>query len=354
MGDKNGWATTGEQFKADPATLRGYGENVAKLHQNFEQDTTGSGMNLGGIGQDWSISTGFYPPGTTCSQLADRNGADILSALQDCATNLISIPSAILTMADLVENVAAHGTAQVNAAEANAMEWAFVTPGADKPAGVPSYIKGTIQGNLAAAATTSGTEKPIPSLSGTQAGTSVQAYATADGGRRYVVESPNGRHTEWTEDKQGRKTYQLVRAADGSEITTSYSNGKPTGTTTTSVKSTTDNYVNGKLVAKVPSTQGSSGPVTMTEKSDVQSVTDSQSVTESRKVNGKVETTTEHVVVTKYTDGTESHRYYTETGSHISDDTTIGRQTPANTYADIADQAPKETAAARQGQLGGM
>lgn len=326
--DKNvgGWQSSGDHLDADPNTLRGYGENIAKLRFDFQLDVTGVGTGLSGTGRDNSISTGMFEPGQTCSDLVDSNGQEILAALNNFVVRFTAIPAGALTMADLFDGVVAHGKAMF-AAQAEAMEWAFAMPGAHKPAGVPSYIKGTIQGEMRKHAG-GGTDHSEDKLlqSGHYSGADVEVYSTAGGGKRYVLHTPGGGYVEWGEDAKGNRTYQVTQQGAGPVVTTNYSEGKVSGVTKRYTSTT------------------SPIPVVYKEK-DVVSVVDERQVVETYDKDGKKTTTVDHTVVTKYSDDTESHDYYTEKNGKTTDEATVNRQPPAATPETWTDLAKKQSTA---------
>lgn len=326
--DKGIWASSGDHLDADPATLRGYGENIAKLRGDFQTDVMGAGANLRGTGRDTSISTGMYEPGQTCNDLVDSNGQEFTAALNDLLTSMTAIPAAILTMADLFDGTVARGTAMINA-QCDAMEWAFAMPGATKPAGVPSYIKGTILGKMKEFA--AGGAKFDDKLlnSGLYSGASVAVYSTAGGGMRYVVRTPDGGYLEWGEDAKGNRTYQTTQNGNGPLVTTNYSTDKDGKVTTTVTK----------RYAPSSTTLQSSG------EKGVVSVVDEQQKVESYDKDGKLTTTVDHTVTKKYSDDTETHTYTTEKNGKTTTTGTVGRQPAPTTPETWSDLAKKQSEA---------
>jgi hypothetical protein len=327
------WASSGDHLEADPATLRGYGQNIAKLRWDFQTDITGAGTSLRGTSKDSSLSTGLYEPGQTCNDLVDSNGQEFVSALNDLLTSMTAIPAAALTMADLFDGVVAHGKAMINA-QGDAMAWAFATPGATRPSGVPSYIKGTIQGEMKKAAA-GGKGKFDDKLvdEGLYSGAAVQVYSTAGGGKRYVVRTPGGGYAEWGENAKGVRTYQTTYNGNGPVVTKVYSEGE--------VLSTTKRYR--------PTTAPL--PVVFSEK-DVVSVVDEQQKVETYDKDGKLTTTTDHVLVTKYSDNTESHTYSTDKNGKTTTTGTVGRQPAAvtpDTWSELAQKQSQEMVAKAKG-----
>jgi hypothetical protein len=328
--ENGGWASSGEHLDADPATLRGYGQNIAKLRWDFQTDITEAGMNLRGTSKDSSLSTGFYEPGQTCNDLVDSNGQEFTEALNCFLTSLTAIPAGALTMADLFDGVVAHGKAMINA-QGDAMAWAFAMPGATRPAGVPSYIKGTIQGEMKKAAAAGGSGKFEDKWleGGLYSGASVSVYSTAGGGKRYMVRTPGGGYVEWGENAKGERTYQTTYNGDGPVVTKVYSEGEVTST----VKryQPTDTPL----------------PVVFPEEGVV-SVVDEQQKVETYDKDGKLTTTTEHVVVTKYSDSTETHTYSTEKDGKSTTTGTVGRQPAAvtpDTWSELAKKQSQEMVA---------
>jgi hypothetical protein len=325
--NSGGWQSTGDHLDADPSTLRGYGTNIAKLRFDLQLDVTGVGTGLNGVGRDNAISTGTYEPGQTCNDLLDSNGQEVLAALNEFVIRFTDIAAASLTMADLFDGVVARGKAMF-AAQADAMEWAFAMPGAHKPPGVPSYIKGTVLGEMEKHAA-GGADRSEDKLlqDGHYSGTHVQVYSTADGGKRYVVHAPGGGYTEWGEDAKGHRTYEVTQQGDGPVVTTNYSDkGKVTG------------------VSKRYKPTSSPIPVVYKEK-DTVSVVDEQQRVETYDADGKKTTSVAHTVVTKYSDDTESHTYYTDKDGKKTDAVTVNRQPPAVTPDTWTDLAKKQSAA---------
>lgn len=322
--DEGAWASSAEHLEADPATLRGYGQNIAKLRWDLQTDMMNAGSNLRGTSKDGSVSTGMYEPGQTCNDLAGSNGQEFASALNDLLTSMTAIPAAALTMADLFDGVVALGSAMINA-QCDAMEWAFVMPGSTRPAGVPSYIKGTILGEIRKAAA-GGSGKYADELisQGLYTGASVEVYSTAGGGTRYILRTPGGGYVEWGENAKGDRTYQTTYTGDGPVVTKVYSEGE--------VTSTTKRY----RPTSAPL------PVVFSEK-DVVSVVDEQQKVETYDKDGKLTTTVDHVVVTKYDDNTETHTYSTEKNGESTTTGTVGRQPPAVTAETWSDMATKKS-----------
>lgn len=326
MGKKDSegvWASSKDHLEADPATFRGYGENIAKLRLDFQNDILSAETN--GTGRDSSVSTGMYEPGQTCGALVDSNGMEMQSALRDLLTSMTAIPAACLTMGDLFDSVTAHGKAMINA-QADAMAWAFATKGAEKPAGVPAYIEGTIQGFMkeaAAGGAASNGDKLLPG-SGLYSGASVAVYATVGDGKRYVMRTPDGNYVEWGEDADGKRTYEVIQSGNGPMVTTTYKEGE---------------------VDKVSKRYAPTSTIVGHE-SAASSATDERQVVKTYDKDGKLTSTvTDHVVVTKYSDGTETHRYYTEEDGKKTDESFVGRQPPAATAESWKDLAKEQSKA---------
>jgi hypothetical protein len=273
----------------------------------------------------------MFEPGQTCNDLADSNGQEFLDALNDFVVRFTAIAAGCLTMADLFEGVVAQGAAMF-AAQANAMEWAFVMPGAHKPSNVPSYIKGTILGETAKHAG-GGADRGEDKLlqAGHYSGADVQVYSTAGGGKRYVLYTPGGAYTEWGEDAKGNRTYLTTQKGDGPVVTTTYS---------------TDGPDKGKASGVSTRYKPTSSPLPVVFKEkDVVSVVDEQQRVENVDADGKKTTTVAHTVVTKYSDNTESHTYYTDANGKKTNEATVNRQPPAATPETWTDLAKKQSAA---------
>ncbi|WP_027941954.1 hypothetical protein [Amycolatopsis taiwanensis] len=283
------WATDGKALKADPSSFSGYGKNVATLRGNLESDSLPANTALAGGGQDVALSTGGFPPGTTVQKLAGRNAREMAQCLPDLTNNLAAISSVALIMGDLFKDMDAQNSAMLNA-----VEWAFVMPGGNKPADLPYYIdpKQTLE-----SLTEKSTAPPPTDTSGDKLlskfnfGTGeVYTYQTADGGIRSKVITSNG-ETEMYTDKKGNTVYQIEKSSDGKTVTTTYyQHGKPVRGTRQ--VTTTD---------------------TATDKSS--KVTDQKTTVDQLDKDGKVvpkKTTTNHTVTTTYQDGTHTRQYYTE------------------------------------------
>lgn len=323
------WASSVDHLDADPATFRGYGENIAKLRGDFQTDTMGAGLNLRGIGRDTSISTGMYEPGQTCNDLVDSNGVEFTAALNDLLISMTAIPAAMLTMADLFDDLVARGKSMINA-QCDAMEYAFAMPGSTKPAGVPSYIKGTILGEMRKAAA-GGPAKFDDKLvdAGLFSGATVAVYATAGGGKRYVVRTADGQYAEWGEDANGERTYQTIQTGNGPVVTTNYSKDEKGKVMTTVTK----------RYAPSSTTLGSTG------EKGVVSIVDEQQKVESYDAQGKLTTTVDHTIVKKYSDDTETHTYAKEKDGKTTTTGTVPRQPPSTTPETWSDLARKQSEA---------
>jgi hypothetical protein len=320
--DGKGWASSKDHVVADPATMRGYGQNIAKLRFDFQADVLQVGMGLRGIGRDDAISTGMYEPGQTCNALVDNNGQEVVAALNDFLISLTAIPAAALTMADLFDGLVARGAAMINA-QCDAMLWAFATPGATRPPGAPPYIKGTIKGKMAKYAKESEGGKGGAAgdkflRGGHYSGADVEVYRTANGETRYVIRTAGGGYTEWAEDDKGNRSYLTVQEGNGPVVTTNYAkNGD--------VESVTKRYKPTITQLDAPEEKGVTG------------LHDERQLVETYK-DGKKTTTTDHLEVKKYSDGTESHTYSTEENGKRTEEGTVGRQPPAtnpDTWSDL-------------------
>ncbi|TDD35212.1 hypothetical protein [Saccharopolyspora elongata] len=315
------WPTNGKDLKADPSSLRGYGTNVATIGKNLQSDTMGGAMNINGVGDDISISTGGFPEGGQADQLMARNAQEMMRFLQDIRQNHLAISSVAHICADLYED-----TDAANGVRLSGVEWAFHEPGAERPPGAPPYLKETIADNAAdqpKGLGKLGDEK----LTGTHhfSGGVVYMYESKDGRTRSVVQTEDG-ITETGFDKDGNESYSTTSKPSGAMITKTYDeNGK--------VVSTTNRTVDSRKFS------GGRDEVT----------------TVRTKQAGKDETVVEeHKVTKKYSDGTESRHYYKEDeDGKRSDERHIGRQPKRVTPEDWADEA-RRTMKENRRMAGGM
>ncbi|MEV6234482.1 hypothetical protein AB0L88_42120 [Saccharopolyspora shandongensis] len=314
------WPTNGENLKADPSSLRGYGTNVATIGKNLQSDTMGGAMNINGVGDDISISTGGFPEGEQADQLMARNAQEMMRFLQDIRQNHLAISSVAHICADLYED-----TDAANGVRLSGVEWAFHEPGAERPPGAPPYLKETIADNMADAPKGLG-KLGDEKLTGTHhfSGGVVYMYESKDGRTRSVVQTEGG-ITETGYDKNGNETYSTTSKPSGVMITKTYGeNGK--------VVSTTNRSVESRKIAG--------------GRDEVTTVRTEQA--------GKKETVVEeHKVTRKYEDGTESHHYYKEEEGKRSDERYIGRQPKRVTPEDWADEA-RRTMKENRRMAGGM
>ncbi|RKT83909.1 hypothetical protein SAMN05421805_112116 [Saccharopolyspora antimicrobica] len=308
-----GWATDGDQLKADPGSLRGYGENVATIAGNLQDDAMGGAMNINGVGDDRSISTGGFPEGSHAAQLVDRNARELMSFLTDIRQNHLALSSVAHICADLYED-----TDNGSRVRLSGVEWAFAEPGAERPPGAPPYLDG--DKTLSDLAPPPGMGKPGEEklvAKNNFSGGVAYTYETADGRTRTVVQTAEG-VTETGYDKNGTETYTNITRPDGTAITKGYDgNGKVISTTTRTTRNRT--------------IAGGSDEVTSIR-------------TEQR--GKRPEEFAEHKVTRKYRDGTESHHYYreklNEKGRPVgerTDDHYVGRQPKKTEPEDLTEHA---------------
>ncbi|MCI2421214.1 hypothetical protein MOQ72_27605 [Saccharopolyspora sp. K220] len=311
------WPTSGKELKADPSSLRGYGENVATIGKNLESDAMGPAMLVNGGGDDISISTGGFPEGTRAQTLVGRNGQEMMMFLQAVRQNHLAISSAAHTCADMYE-----GTDGSNAVRLAGVEWAFALPGAQRPAEAPAYLKETLADGLKNAGGPGpvGAEKLVETnhFSGGVA----YKYEAPDGSVRTVVRTPEG-ITETGYNSQGAQVYTTTAQPGGTMITTTYNEktGKVVNTST-------------RTVTNVPQGGGTVDEVTTVTNRDAE---------------GRETRTEDHKVTTQYSDGTHTRQYYTEDEQgNRSGERYIGRQPEPVTPEDWAAEVEQNMARNRQ------
>ncbi|MEV0698766.1 hypothetical protein AB0I53_12735 [Saccharopolyspora sp. NPDC050389] len=314
------WPTSGENLKADPSSLRGYGTNVATIGKNLQSDTMGGAMGINGGGDDISISTGGFPEGSQADQLTARNAQEMMRFLQDIRQNHLAISSVAHICADLYED-----TDAANGVRLSGVEWAFNEPGAERPPGAPPYLKETIADNMADQPKGLGKGEG-EELTGTHhfSGGVVYMYKSKDGSTRSVVQTENG-ITETGYGKNGTETYSSTSKPSGAMITKTYDDkGKVVSTTSRTVKS--NPIAGGRDEVTTVRTKNAGKEATVAE---------------------------EHKVTKKYKDGTESRYYYTEEDGKRSDERYVGRQPKKVTPEDWADEARRNMKENRR-MAGGM
>ncbi|MDA3648588.1 hypothetical protein LZ318_17165 [Saccharopolyspora indica] len=315
------WATEGDQLKADPGSLRGYGKNIATIAKNLQDDAMGGAMNINGVGDDTSISTGGFPEGSHAGQLVDRNAREIMSFLADIRQNHLALSSVAHICADLYED-----TDNGSRVRLNGIEWAFAEPGAERPPGAPPYLKGSE--TLADQAPPPGMGKPgeekLVAKSNFSGGVAY-TYETADGRTRTVVQTAEG-ITETGYDENGTETYTNITRPDGTAITKGYDgNGQVISTTTRTPRE--DRIAGGRdEVTKIRTERRGKGAVEFEE----------------------------HKEIREHRDGTESHHYYKQRvkdGEAVGDRTEehdVGRQPKKVTPEDMTEQARRNLEKSRR------
>lgn len=305
------WTYSGDAvLDADPATFRGYAENVNKIGKNLRGDMMGPVMRLHGGGEDVALSTGGFPEGQHCDRLNSRNASEMTTFLHDLATNFRAIPSASYILADLYETADGDSGASLDA-----VGWAFGRAGVDKPANLPGYIDGDKTIASESKGPEAGTvESEVLISSSTHSGATVATYRTADGGTRTVITTPRG-VTETGYAKDGTISYEVTTDPEGG--------------------STTHNYgPDGQLVSTTERTHATS---------EHGNVTHQKTTVVTDPAGEKPTTTTDHMVTTEHSDETQTRHYYTtekiegengETSIERSDERYVGRQPDAMTTED--------------------
>jgi len=316
------WVNDGEPLEMEPTSFRGYGQNIATLRGNLQDDNLTATTSLQGVGKDMSMSTGGFPAGTQMQQLAQRNAGEIAQFLPAIGQNCTAIASVALIMADVFE-----GMDGENAAMLNAIQWALNMPGAEKPANAPFYLneKETLSKMAEEQEKKSadpGEDEFVSTY--TFPGGAVHVYRTADGGTRTVSRSAYG-VMETLTDKDGNKLYETETTPAGVTTTTTYANGKEAGTT----KVETDKHKKGNAVDEVTT-------ITKTDP------------------KGEEHVTQEHAVTTTFQDGSHTRDYYTvDENGNKSETRHIGIQGDPVTGQDWVDLAEKRTEQARR-MAGGL
>lgn len=309
------WIYQGDQeLKADPSSLRGYGENVAALGSNFRDDLTGPVMMLHGGGEDVALSTGGFPEGRLCQDEAFTNASQISEFLIHLSTNLAAIPSAALILADLYESAD-----DENAISLNAIDYAFALPGAEEPDGLPDYIDGT---TISEQMQGGGGDLPVfgdEQLLATYTfpGGETNIYATPDGGTRTVTRTGDTM-TSTTHREDGTIALHVTSQPDGSSTTKAYGeDGELLTTTTTHVNSDID---------------------------DADDVEHEERISVTTDADGEVQSeTSQHVVTTYDDDGTQTREYYDidEDGNRVNE-RHISAQPEPKSAADWADDTQNQ------------
>jgi len=303
------WPTAGAELEADPETITGYGQNASVIAKNFQEDIMGPAMMLKGGGPDIAISTGAYPEGTHCQSLLDRNAGEMLQFLQDSYQSAVSIASCALILGELLVTTDADGAAR--AAAVNAVNWAFVMPGGDRPKGLPSYIDGkTIADKMATATVKEAIENPQGDtfISHHQVGdTWFYTFLTAANTIRTVVQGPNG-FTEIAYAKDGVTKMSETKGV-GQRVDPTNSGFRATasgsGTITTVHYDEKDGKtITGKTVQRIVS----STPVTP----NVYSHNEDRITTDFDKDGNPTTSSVEHITTEGYNNGLYSREYYTE------------------------------------------
>ncbi|MFF5986434.1 hypothetical protein [Prauserella flavalba] len=125
------------ELDADLGSFRTFGENVASLREGV-QDYLGAESALLHGGGDGQFSTGFFPPGREAEAATAWSAEEAQLFVGDAMRNLTVLSSVAHIIADLYG-----GGDAMSAVSLNAIKFAFDSPGASRPAGLPSHIDGT-------------------------------------------------------------------------------------------------------------------------------------------------------------------------------------------------------------------
>lgn len=115
-------------INVDPEGLRKAGET---LNQARETLVDGSNAHLlHGVGKDQHISTAGFWPGVWAQRELTERYNEAQQAFMEINNNIIALSSALHIVADVFDS----------AEQANALEFAFMNPDAEVPAGLPGYV----------------------------------------------------------------------------------------------------------------------------------------------------------------------------------------------------------------------
>lgn len=113
-----------------PEDLRDAGKIISEARETLAE---GAGKAvLDGKGQHRLISTGGFSPGTDAQAALSNATTRLRQAIGTIQTNYVALASALNIVADVFSTK--------DAENARAFEFAFVAPGASRPAGLPSYV----------------------------------------------------------------------------------------------------------------------------------------------------------------------------------------------------------------------
>jgi hypothetical protein len=115
-------------INVDPDGLRKAGGNLNEARETLLTESNAHLLN--GVGGDRHISTGGFAWGNYAQKLLGERYETAQQVLNDANQNLIALSSALYIVADVFETTD----------QDEALEFAFLNPDADIPAGLPSYI----------------------------------------------------------------------------------------------------------------------------------------------------------------------------------------------------------------------
>ncbi|MCP3802589.1 hypothetical protein NLX83_25280 [Allokutzneria sp. A3M-2-11 16] len=326
------WATSGDELKADPSSLRGFAKNVSTIAANLLADVNGPMMELFVSGSKYPLSTGGLTAGGAAEELTSSNQVSMSTFCGDEYQTLLADGSAFHTLADCYETGANnHGVSL------SAIQWVYQEAGGKKPAGANLshlYDKNgklqTMDGVFNAAgegAANDGARGDVKTGGVCMAdGTIITTYRTADGGERTVTKTGT-EVKEVVTNAKGETIYTMSSLPTGSTTTTFYKDGKPAGTTTTTRTLTTDCPVR--------------GPQTTHE----------QTTVVQKDANGKVlDERTDHVVTKhNYEENRQTKQLYTTEDGKVDEESrrNIGKQPAPATPDDWQELAETEGERAR-------
>ncbi len=116
------------EVDVDAETLREAGESLSEFQSEL-LDRNNTHL-LHGIGQHMNISTGGFEPGVLAQSHLSKHPGDAYKLLTDLSGDLLALSSALHIVADVYET----------ADHEQAMEFAFLNPDAEVPAGLPPDV----------------------------------------------------------------------------------------------------------------------------------------------------------------------------------------------------------------------
>lgn len=233
--DGGGWATSGpNDLDADPSSIRGFADNIAAMAGNVEDDLPNVSGGLMGrdLDDQAAFSQGGFKPGQDAQEVANEKAEEMSAGVQATHIDLTAISMASHMVADILS-----GGDGLAALGPNTIDYAFADPDANRPAGVPYYVQGTLHDKMSISENEKKEEEPISKKThDTIDGTVIsERFRTADGGIRLKITNPDGTYKEWTRDENGNLIFhEYSRRYYGEEvvITTDETTGNRTTQTT--------------------------------------------------------------------------------------------------------------------------